>query len=121
MMLADKAVSKKPESGQVTIFHLLTSIAFCMPLGAVITELRHSGGGTLRYLVAVPVALALGVLIVSLDWKLGKALWLRCQRYSKQAQNAVAIALVAAQLLWIVVGDVSGFKLAALVVRHVPR
>lgn len=69
------------------------------------------GGGTLRHLVAVPSALVLGALIVSLDWRLGKALWLRCQRYSKQAQNAVAIALFAVELLWIVVGSISGFKL----------
>jgi hypothetical protein len=79
------------------------------------------GGGTLRYLVAVPSALVLGALIVSLDWRLGKALWLRCQRYSKQAQNAVAIALFAVELLWIVVGSISGFKLLAFGEEHVAR
>jgi hypothetical protein len=60
-------------------------------------------------------------LIVSLDWRRGKALWLRFQRYSKQAQNAVAIALFAVELLWIVVGSISGFKLAAFVAEHVAR
>jgi hypothetical protein len=63
----------------------------------------------------------LGALIVSLDWRLRKALWVRCQRYSKQAQNAVAIALFAVELLWIVVGSISGFKLAAFVAEHVAR
>ena len=114
-------VSKNPEPGQVTLMHLFLGIAFCMPITAAVTELKHSGAGTLRYLVAVPSALVLGVVIVWLDWKLGKAMWLGCQRYSKQAQNAVAMALFAVELLWIVVGGLSGFKLAAFVAEHVPR
>jgi hypothetical protein len=118
-MLEDRAGSKNPESGQVTLMHLFLCIAFFMPVAAATTELKRSGGGRLRYLVAVPSALVLGALIVSLDWRLGKALWLRCQRYSKQAQNAVAIALFAVELLWIVVGSISGFDLAAFVAEHV--
>jgi hypothetical protein len=66
-MLEDKAVSKNPESGQVTLMHLFLGIAFCMPITAAATELKNSGGGTLRYLVAVPSALALGAVIVWLD------------------------------------------------------
>jgi len=65
--------------------HLFLFIAFFMPVVAATTALKLSGGGTLRYLIAVPSALVLGALIVSLDWRLGKALWLRRQRYSKQA------------------------------------
>jgi hypothetical protein len=83
--------------------------------------MKHSGGGTLCYLVAVPLALALGAAIVCLDWKFGKTVWLRCQRYSKQAQNAVAVALFVVELLWIVVGGISGVKLAAFVAEHVQR
>jgi hypothetical protein len=120
-MPEDRDVWKNPESGQVTMMHLLLCIAFFMPVVTAITELKHSGGGTLRYLVAAPSALVLGALIVSLDWKLGKVVWLRWQRYSKQAQNAVAIALLAGELLWIVVGVVSGVKLAAFVAEHVAR
>lgn len=120
-MLEDNAVSKNPEAGQVTLMHLLLGIAFCMPITTAISELKHSGGGVLRYLVAVPSALGLGAVIVSVDWKLGKAAWLRSQRYSTQAQNAVAIALFVGELLWIFVGCVSGFKLAALIAEHVPR
>jgi uncharacterized protein HemX len=120
-MLEDRDVFKNPESGQVTLMHLFLGIAFCMPIAAATTQLKHSGGGTLRYLVAVPLALALGAAIVCLDWKFGKTVWLRCQRYSKQAQNAVAVALFVVELLWIVVGDISGFKLAAFVAEHVQR
>jgi hypothetical protein len=84
-MLEDRAGSKNPESVQVTLMHLFLCITFFMPVAAATTELKRSSGGTLRYPVAVPSALLLGALIVSLDWKLGKALWLRCQRYSKPA------------------------------------
>ena len=120
-MLEDRDVSKNPEPRQITLMDLFLAIAFCMPIIAATTELKHSGGGTMRYVVAVPSALALGAVIVSLDWNLGKTVWLRCQRYSHQAQNAVAVTLFALELLWIVVGGISGFKLAAFVAGHVPR
>ena len=92
-----------------------------MPIVSAITELKHSGGGMLRYLAAAPSAFAMGVAIVSLDWKLGKAVWLRCQRYSKATQNAAALALLAVQLFGIVGGAVSGFWLAMLIEKHVPK
>jgi hypothetical protein len=57
-------------------------------------------------------------LIASLDWKLGKAVWLRCQRYSNRAQNRAAMALFGLQQLWIVLGAISGFKLATFVAAH---
>ena len=120
-MLKDRAVSKNPEPEQITLMDLFLGIAFCMPVVAATTELKLSIGGPLRFLVAVPSALVLGALIVWLNWKFGKTVWLRCQQYSKHAQNAVAIALFAVELLWIVVGGVSGFKLAAFVVEHVGR
>jgi hypothetical protein len=120
-MLEDRAASKNSESGQVTLMHLFLFIAFFMPVVAATTALKLSAGGTLRYLVTVPSALVLGALIVSLEWRLGKALWLRSQQYSEQAQNAVAITLFALELLWIVVGTVSGDKLAAFVAEHVAR
>jgi hypothetical protein len=93
--------------------HLLLAIAFVMPLSGAIAELKHSGGGALRYVIVLPTSLAVGALIVWLDWKLGKALWSRCQRRSPQVQNVVAMFLFILELLWIVVGGVSGFKLAA--------
>jgi len=63
--------------------------------------------------IVLPASLALGALIVCLEWKLGKALWSRCQRRAPQVQNVVATFLFVLELLWIVVGVVSGFKLAA--------
>lgn len=120
-MLEDKAVSKNTESGQVTLGHLLLGIAFCMPIGMAMTELKHNGGGVLRYLAAAPSTLVIGALIVSLDWKLGKAVWLRFQSYSKTVRNAAAVALFALELLWVVAGAVLGFKLATFVTEHVPR
>jgi len=114
-------VSKNVETGQVTLMHLFLAIVFFMPVAAVTSELERAGSGMLRYLIAVPLALVLGALIVSLDWTIGKAVWLRSQRSSERAQNAVAIGLLAAELLWIIVGTVSGFKLAAFVAKHFAR
>ena len=94
-MIEGKGLSKKSESGQVTLGHLLLVIAFFMPICAVMVALKNWGGGLLRYLVAASTTLVLGALIVTLDWKLGKAVWLRSQRYSKKVQNATAIALFA--------------------------
>jgi hypothetical protein len=73
-MLEDRAGSKNPESRQVTLMHLVLCFAFFMPVAAAMTELKRSGGGTMRYLVAVPSTLVLGALIVLLGWRLGKAL-----------------------------------------------
>jgi len=115
------AASENAGTGQVTVGHLLLGIAFCMPLGAAVTEIKHSGGGILRYLIVAPVALVLGVLIVTLDWKLGRALWLRCQRYFNTAQNRAAVALLGLQLLWILVGAISGFRLATFVAARLGR
>ena len=76
------AVSKNTGTGQVTLGHLLLAIAFSQPVGIAVIRIAHSGGGVLRHLIVAPVALVLGFLIAALDWKLGKAVWLRCQRYS---------------------------------------
>jgi hypothetical protein len=120
-MLKSMDVSKNPGSGQVTLKHLLLGVAFVQPIAGATAMLKHFGVGILRYSIAVPAALALGVVIVWLDWKIGKTVWLRCHQCPKQAQNAVALALFAVDLLWIVVGGLSGFKLAALVAKHVPQ
>src|ERR1700683_2781838 len=117
-MLKGMDVSKNPGSGQVTLKHLLLGVAFVQPIAGATAAVKHFGGGTLRYSVAVPAALALGVVLVWLDWKIGKTVWLRCQQCSKQAQNAVALALFVGDLLWVVVGGLSGFKLAALIAKH---
>ena len=113
------AASKNTGTGQVTLGHLLLAIAFCQPVGVAVIQMEKSGGGIIRYLIVVPVALVLGVLIASLDWKLGKAVWLRCQQYSNRAQKGVGKALFCLQLLWIILGTILGFKLATFVAQHV--
>lgn len=115
------AVSKNTGTGQVTLGHVLLAIAFCQPVGIALTRIYHSGGGIRRYLIVAPIGLVFGVLIASLDWKVGTAVWLGCQRYSNRARNTVAIALFCLQLLWIVLGMILGFKLATFVAAHVPR
>lgn len=59
-MLEGRDGSRSSESGQVTLMNLLLFLAFFMPVAAATTALKRSGGGTLRYLVAVPSALVLG-------------------------------------------------------------
>ena len=116
-MLAHGGTSRNQRSGQVTLSHLLLAIAFVMPVSGAIAGLKHSGSGALRYVIVLPASFVVGALIVRLDWKLGKALWSRCKQHSPKVQNAVAIFLFTLQLLWIVVGVVSGFALAALAAR----
>src|SRR5215468_8046307 len=117
MMLTKRGISRNTQSGQVTLMHLLLAIAFVMPITGAIAELKHSGSGALCYLIVLPASLAIGALIVWFDWKLGKALWSRCERHSPKVQNAVAMFLFTLELLWIVVGVVSGSMLAAFAGR----
>ena len=112
---------KNTETGQVTLLHLLWAIAFIMPTVAMTSELRHSAGGILQYLVGVPSSLAVGGLIVWLDWKLGRRLWLGSQRYSRSTQDVVAFGLFVLSLAWVIAGAVTGALLASIVATHVPR
>ena len=86
---------------------------------AATSELKQLGNGPLRYVIAVPSAISLGALIILSDWKLGKALWRKCQPSSKQVQNRLAISLFALQLVWIALAAVLGTKLAAFVAEHI--
>jgi hypothetical protein len=113
--------SENPCHGQVTLGHLFLGIILCMPVTGAVTEIKHAGGGVFRYLIVAPIALLFGVLIASLDWKLGKAVWLRCQRYSHRAQNAAAAARCGLELLWVVLGAGSGLKLATFATAHLAR
>ena len=115
------AILKNTGTGQVTLLHLLLAIAFCQPAGVAIIQIHHSVGGIVRYLIVIPIALVLGLLIASFDWKLGKALWLQCQRYSDKTQDKVATAMFFLELLWIVLGTVLGFQLATFVAARPPR
>lgn len=92
---------------------LFWGITFFMPAVTAAGELKHSDGGVLRYLITVPPAFALGALIVWVDWKLGKAVWLRYQGYPKQAQNMLGFAWIVLDLFWIMIGAFLGSKLAS--------
>lgn len=107
------------EAGEITVGHLLMAIGFFMPVEAVVIVVKHAGGGALRYALGVPLGLALGVLIVRLDWKIGKALWLRSRNYSEKVQNGVALGVFALQVVWIIAGAIVGDELASLLVRYV--
>jgi len=89
-----------------------------MPIVVTLAAVKHSGGGALRYLVAAPSAVVISILVVYMDWTLGRAIWLRSQQYPKRIQKGVGVALFGFQLLSILVGTVSGVKLAAFVVNH---
>jgi hypothetical protein len=92
----------------MTLMDLLLGIVFFMPIYATVAGVKQSGGGALRFLVAVPSALVLGILIVFVDWRLGKALWLRSRQYSEKVQSVVSVALFAFEAIWIFLGLVSG-------------
>lgn len=91
-------------TGQVTLSHLLLFVAFVTPPSEAKAELKCSGSGDMRYVTVLPASIAVGALIVWLDWKLGKALWSRYQRHSPKVQNAAIIFVFALQLLWIAAG-----------------
>ena len=96
-------------------------VVFIIPIFGTMAAVKSSGGGTIRYLLALPSSIVLGTLIVTMDWKLGRAIWLRSENCSEKIKNAVGLALFVFQLFWIFVGLVSSARLAAFVVSHLPR
>ena len=97
--------------------HLFMGITLFMPAATVVGEVRAAGGGVLRYLFGLPLALVLGGLIVVLEWYSGRFFWQRSQRYSDRAQNVVAIGLFALQLMWAMLAGICGYRLAHLVIK----
>ncbi len=97
---------------------LLTAIALFMPTAAVVEEVRAAGGGMLRYLFGLPLAMALGGVIVLLEWYSGRFLWQQSQRFCDRAQKVIAIGLFAAQFLWIALSCICGSRLANLVIKY---
>ncbi len=92
-----------------------------MPIIAAIGTLKRFGGGILAYMLALPLAVALAALIVSVDGKLGKAIWLRSKNFSRGLKNAVGLALFVFQSVWIVAGLISGASLAKFLVNRFAR
>jgi len=114
-------LQQQTQTRQVGLMDLFALIAFFMPIVATIAMVKRSGGGALRYLLALPLAVALGTLVVPIDWKLGRVIWLRSENYSIAVQNAVGFCLFVLQLFWIFVGAVSGGRLATFLVNYVAR
>jgi hypothetical protein len=97
---------------QVTLGHILMAITLCIPSAAVITEVRAAHGRPLQYLLGVPLAVALGCLLVFLEWHSGRFLWGRSQPHSDRIQRIATAALFALQFVWIVLADLCGAGLA---------
>lgn len=107
---------RESKQGQVTLGHLLMGIALLMPAGVVIGEVKAAGGGMLQYLFGLPLALALGGLVIVLEWYSGRFFWQRSQRYSDRTRNIVAIGLFALQIVWVMLAGICGYRLAHLVI-----
>ena len=108
---------QRTQHGQVTLGHLLLSIAFFIPVETVIFEIKHVGGRPVQYALGVPLGLGLGAVIGRLSWISGRSLWLRSQRYSQKVQNGIAIGVFALDIVWIIVGGIAGTALAHLLIH----
>ena len=102
---------------QLTLGDLLSAIALFMPAAALVGEIRATGGGVPRYVLGLPLALVLGVLVVLLEWYSGRFFWRRSQGYCGRVQKIVAIALFALQVVWIVLACIFGYRLTHLVIK----
>jgi hypothetical protein len=118
-MTEEKDTSQENQVRQVTLLHLLMAIAFFMPVEALIIQVHQAGGGAVRYVLGVPLAVGLGALIVRFDWTFGKPLWLWSKRHSPKVQNAIGLALFTLLIVWIAVGAIAGHALASLLIRHI--
>ena len=112
---------QNPRMRQIGLMDLLAMVILFIPIFGTLAVVKRLGGGFLRYSLALRLSIALGTLIVSVDWKFGRAIWRRSTNYSEKAKNLVGLALVVFQVFWIFVGLVSGSRLAAFLVDHLPR
>jgi hypothetical protein len=106
---------------QLGLIDLFTMIGFVIPTFAAIVGVRHSGGGTFAYVLALPIGIGLSILIATVQWRLGKIIWIRFRKTSKSLRNAVGILLFVLQLLWILIGLLSGTKAGVIVAQHLAR
>jgi hypothetical protein len=119
--MENRAVHENPKRRQVGLLDLIAMVIFFIPIFATIGMVKRSGGGILRYSLALALSIALGASIVSVDWRLGRAMWRRSTNYSERVRNAVGVALFVFQVFWIFVGLVGGSKLVAFLVDHLAR
>ena len=116
MMNKTALIRKHP---QITLMDLLVAVSFLMPVYAVFKEVDCAGGGALRYVLGIALALVLGVLIVRLSWMFGTFFSVR---YGKLAGNLLApLGLWALEIVWIIIGFVLGNGVALLLVKYVPQ
>jgi hypothetical protein len=101
----------------LTLGNLLLMCAFVITVESLILELKQAGGGLLRYVIGVPLGLVTGALIVPWNYQLARFLWLRSQRFSKRAQDAAGLGILALHIVWIAVGAGLGFLLARLLIK----
>jgi hypothetical protein len=119
--MENHSLQRQTTTRKIGLVDLLAMTAFVTPIVATISTVKHSAGGFTQYLLAVPLGIALGALIVSLEWMLGRVIWLRFENHSGRFRHAAGLGLYVIQLFWIFVGAVGGDKLGALVVSHIPR
>jgi len=107
------------QTGGVTLFHLFFGIVFFSPVFAVVTEIKHAGGGVLRYVLAIPIAIVFGALVVWLNWICGRWSWTKTKHSSNRIQGIIATISFCLLLISIVIEDISVFKLVPLLIRFV--
>jgi len=77
----------------LTLTNLLIMIAFLMPILTVFAELKHAGGGLLRYSIGLLLSTTSAVLIVVAEWQLLRLISTQFERYSSRWSSARAVAL----------------------------
>ena len=88
----ETSTSEAENTGQaLTLGNLLTVRSFMITVMAVVEPLKHAGGGVVRYMLGVPLALALGALIVWLNWSFQKFLSQKAKGATKTKENIIAV------------------------------
>lgn len=116
--MSDEQHPRPAEMRRFGLVDLFALIAFFIPIFAAISGVNRQGGGSTRYLVTLPLSIGLGVLIVCVEWRIGKVIWWRFEHYSDKVKNAVGVFLFVIQLFWIFVGLMIGTRLGAFIVNQ---
>ena len=94
---------------------MLTS--FVITVMAVIEPLKHAGGGVVRYMLGVPLALVLGALIVWLNWSFQNFLSQKSKGATKTKENTIVVVFLLSLLFFIAFGGFAGNMLASLLIK----
>jgi hydrogenase-4 membrane subunit HyfE len=101
----------------LTLGNLLMVTSFMITVMAVINPIKHAGGGVVRYMLSVPLALALGALIVWLNWKVQKYLFQRAKGATKRTENTIVAIFLLSLPFFIALGGFAGGILASLLMK----